>query len=57
MGSVNLMLGSNPKDPRETNDYYATNPHAVEIALPTFNKIGLGAEIKPCGSVLAVKGI
>lgn len=37
-----LMLGSNPKDKREENDYYATHPHAVEIALPTFEKIGLG---------------
>lgn len=40
--TVNLMLGSNPKDKREENDYYATSPHAVEIALPTFEKIGLG---------------
>lgn len=40
------MLGSNPKDKREENDYYATHPHAVEIALPTFEKIGLGGERK-----------
>ena len=46
MGSVHLMLGSNPKDKREENDYYATNPHAVEIALPVFEKIGLGGSSK-----------
>ena len=45
-GTVNLMLGSNPKDKREENDFYATHPHAVEIALPTFEKIGLGGKKK-----------
>ena len=42
IGTVNLMLGSNPKDNREEHDYYATHPHAVEIALPIFEKIKLG---------------
>ena len=46
MGSVHLMLGSNPKEKREEHDYYATHPHAVEIALPVFEKIGLGGEHK-----------
>ena len=34
-----LMLGVNPNAIREKNDFYATNPHALEIAMPFFNKI------------------
>lgn len=29
-----LMLGVNPKAEREENDFYATNPKAMELALP-----------------------
>lgn len=29
-----LMLGVNPNAIREKNDFYATNPHALEIAMP-----------------------
>ena len=41
-----LMLGVNPNAIREKNDFYATNPHALEIAMPIL-----------CGSVRVDKGI
>lgn len=34
-----LMLGVNPNAIREKNDFYATNPHALEIAMPVFKNI------------------
>lgn len=34
-----LMLGVNPNAIREKNDFYATNPHALEIAMPIFKDI------------------
>lgn len=34
-----LMLGVNPNTEREKNDFYATNPHALEIAMPIFKDI------------------
>lgn len=34
-----LMLGVNPNAIREKNDFYATNPHALEIALPILKDI------------------
>ena len=40
-----LMLGVNPNAKREENDYYATNPHAMEIALPYLENIGLSHNI------------
>jgi hypothetical protein len=43
-----LMLGVNPNAEREENDYYATNPHALEIALPTLQSIGLDKNVWEC---------
>lgn len=43
-----LMLGVNPNAIREKNDYYATNPHTMEIALPFLEKIGLSKNIWEC---------
>lgn len=40
-----LMLGVNPNAIREENDYYATNPHAMEIALPFLEERGLSNNI------------
>lgn len=34
-----LMLGVNPNAIREKNDFYATNPHALEIVMPVFKNI------------------
>ena len=34
-----LMLGVNPNAIREKNDFYATNPRALEIAMPVFKDI------------------
>ena len=34
-----LMLGVNPNAEREKNDFYATNPHALEIVMPMFKDI------------------
>ena len=34
-----LMLGVNPNEEREKNDFYATNPHALEIVMPMFKDI------------------
>lgn len=35
-----LMLGVNPLAEREINDFYATEPKAMEIALPYLQEIG-----------------
>lgn len=40
-----LMLGVNPNTEREDNDYYATDPYAIQIALPTLQKIGLNKKV------------
>ncbi len=50
-----LMLGVNPNAEREKNDFYATYPHAVEIALDIFKQIGLHNTM--CGNVLVAKVI
>ena len=34
-----LMLAANPNAERKKNDFYATNPHALEIAMPIFKDI------------------
>lgn len=43
-----LMLGVNSNAIREKNDFYATNPHAMEIALPLLEKIGLDKNLWEC---------
>jgi hypothetical protein len=52
-----LMLGVNPNFKREKNDYYATSPHAMEIALPYLADIGLSRNIwePACGGVIYLK--
>ena len=42
------MLGVNPNAIREENDFYATNPHAMEIALPHLEKLGLSKNVWEC---------
>ena len=42
------MLGVNPKAEREINDFYATNPKAMEIALPLLEHIGLDNKVWEC---------
>ena len=39
------MLGVNPNAIREENDFYATNPHAMEIAIPILKEIGINNKI------------
>ena len=43
-----LMLGVNPNAEREINDFYATHPHAIEVALPIFKEIGVSKNIWEC---------
>lgn len=43
-----LMLGVNPNATREENDFYATNPHAMEIALPHLEDVGLSKNVWEC---------
>lgn len=43
-----LMLAVNPKAKREENDFYATDPFAIDIVLPTLKKIGLNKNIWEC---------
>ena len=43
-----LMLGVNPNAIREENDFYATNPHAMEIAIPILKEIGINNKIWEC---------
>ena len=40
-----LMLGVNSNAIREENDFYATNPHAMEIAIPILREIGIHNKI------------
>lgn len=42
------MLGVNPDFKRETNDFYATDPNAIEVALPTLQRIGLQRNVWEC---------
>lgn len=43
-----LQLGVNPNAKREENDYYATHPSAIEIALPMLRKCGLNQNVWEC---------
>lgn len=43
-----LMLAVNPNAIREQNDFYATDPHAIEIAIPTFKELGLNNRVWEC---------
>ena len=43
-----LMLGVNPNTEREKNDFYATNPKAMEIALPLLQTLGLNKNLWEC---------
>lgn len=43
-----LMLGVNPNSTRHKEDFYATDPAAIRIALPAFRKIGLSSNIWEC---------
>lgn len=43
-----LMLGVNPKAEREENDFYATNPKAMELALPQLEQTGLCRYVWEC---------
>lgn len=43
-----LMLGVNPNAEREKNDFYATNPKAMKLALPFLEKEGLQKNVWEC---------
>ena len=43
-----LMLGVNPNAKREENDFYATNPKAMELALPYLRNGGLSQKVWEC---------
>lgn len=43
-----LMLAVNPNFEREKNDFYATDPKALEIAIDTLKSIGLDKNIWEC---------
>ena len=43
-----LMLGVNPNAEREANDFYATNPVAMEKALPFLQRCGLSQKVWEC---------
>ena len=43
-----LMLGVNPNTKREENDFYATNPKAMELALPFLERCGLSKIVWEC---------
>lgn len=40
-----LMLGVNPKAIREENDFYATEPKAIELALPYLINTGISKDL------------
>lgn len=42
------MLGVNPNTKREEHDFYATNPKAMETALPYLKKIGMCEKLWEC---------
>jgi len=47
--SGNKLAGGNPKDGRVDNDFYATDPKAVEMLLNTINYTPQGREfLEPC---------
>lgn len=43
-----LQLGVNPNAVREENDFYATNPHALEIFMNDLRNIGLNNKVWEC---------
>ena len=43
-----LMLAVNPNFEREKNDFYATDPNALKIALPLLREIGLDTNLWEC---------
>ena len=43
-----LMLGVNPNAKREENDFYATNPKAIESVLDIFNQIEVSNKVWEC---------
>lgn len=43
-----LMLGVNPRFEREANDFYATDPKAIELALPVLEGLGLQRNVWEC---------
>lgn len=43
-----LMLGVNPNFEREANDFYATDPKAIETAMPIFKELGLYKDVWEC---------
>ena len=45
---ASLMLGVNNETKREDNDFYATDPNGLRIALPILEKIGLNKNIWEC---------
>ena len=45
---VGLMLGVNPNAEREENDFYATNPKAMKIAIPYLKELGLSQNVWEC---------
>lgn len=42
------MLGVNPNAIRERNDYYATHPDAITLALPFLQEMGLQSKVWEC---------
>lgn len=48
MMKAGLALGVNPNTKREDDDFYATNPHAMRIALPYLQHIGLSHDVWEC---------
>ena len=45
---ASLMLAVNPRAEREENDFYATDPFAINIVLPALKNIGLNKNIWEC---------
>lgn len=45
---ASLMLGVNPNTAREDNDFYATDPKAMELALPYLKQCGLSHKVWEC---------
>lgn len=43
-----LMLAVNKDSVREENDFYATDPAAIRLALPTFREVGLSGPVWEC---------
>lgn len=45
---ASLMLGVNPNIAREDNDFYATDPKAMKLALPYLKQCGLSHKVWEC---------